>query len=164
VLSLQTSDTVPIVTVNAQAPDKETAGRLAAATVSRLERYLESVAAANRVPDVRQLVMRPLGEPTAVTARRGPARSQGVMVFILLFALWCAGVLGISAVSKAWWQAAAYSEGDDGLPAALWPPDLAPAPNGEPEAARGARPSDIGEGSDDEPWLPPAPESASRVA
>jgi hypothetical protein len=166
ILRLQTSDTVPIVTVNAQAPDKATAARLAAATVSQLERYLESVAAANRVPDVRQLVMRRLGEPTAVTARRGPARSNGVMIFIVLFGLWCGGVLAVSAVSRAWWQqAAAYdSAGDGRMGEDLWAPDLPPAPNGEVEAAGWARPGDVGEGANDDPWLPPAPESTSRVA
>ena len=138
IIRLQTSDTVPIITVNAQAPAEQTAARLAASTIARLQAYLDLVAADNKVPDVRKLVMRQLGEPTSAVAPRGPSKRQAVMVFIVLLVLWCGGVLILARLAKAWWQAAAYESPVD---TDLFPQsDLAPHPEGEdagrPAAAR----------------------------
>jgi hypothetical protein len=159
IISLQTSDTVPIITVNAQAPTEKTAARLAASTIARLQQYLESVAAANELPDIRKLVMRPLGVPTSAVATRGPSKRQAVVAFMLLLFLWCGGVLILARVAKAWWQAAAYESNVD---PDLFADGLAPHPEGEPPGRLAtARP---GERPHDEDWLPPASESASRVA
>jgi hypothetical protein len=158
IISLQTSDTVPIITVNTQAPTEETAALLAASTIARLQKYLESVAAANELPNTRKLVMRPLGEPTSSVASRGPSKRQAVMVFLFLLVLWCGGVLILARVAKAWWQAAAYESPVD---TDLFPErDLAPHPEGE-RAGRLA-PARPGERPDHEAWLPPGSESTSR--
>jgi len=160
IISLQTSDTVPIITVNAQAPTEGTAARLAASTIATLREYLESVAAANELPDIRKLVMRPLGEPTSAVAPRGPSKRQAVMVFLFLLGLWCGGVLILARVAKAWRQAAAYeSPVDDDL---FSDGDLAPHPEGE-SAGRLAPPRPA-ERPHHEAWLPPGSESTSRVA
>lgn len=160
IISLQTSDTVPIITVNAQAPTEETAAGLAASTIARLQEYLESVATANELPDIRKLVMRPLGEPTSAVATRGPSKRQAVTVFLILMVLWCGGVLILARVAKAWWQAAAYeSVVDHDL---LSDDDLAPHPEGE--GADRPAPARPGERPHHEAWLPPGSESTSRVA
>jgi hypothetical protein len=162
IISLQTSETVPIITVNAQAPTEETAARLAASTIARLQEYLVTVAANNELPDIRKLVMRPLGQPTSAVAARGPGKRQAVMVFLFLLVLWCGGVVILARVAKAWWQAqaAAYESPVD---ADLFPErDLAPHPEGE-GAGRPAPPR-AGERPHHEAWLPPGSESTSRVA
>jgi len=163
IISLQTSDTVPIITVNAQAPSEQTAARLAASTTGRLEEYLESVAAANQVPDIRKLVMRPLGEPTSATAPRGPGKRQAVMVFVVLLGLWCGAVLVLARLAKEWWTAAAYRGGvdDGGFPD---DPDLDLPPHAVDEAAGPVPPGRVGERPDDEDWLPPVSKPSSRVA
>jgi hypothetical protein len=73
--------------------------------VATLSRYLRSVAATNRVPDVRQLVMRPLGKPTSAMARRGPGMRGAVLAAMLLLAAWCGGILLFGRFSSAWRQA-----------------------------------------------------------
>jgi hypothetical protein len=160
IISLQTSDTVPIITVNAQAPTEETAARLAASTIARLQEYLDTVSADNQVPDIRKLVMRPLGEPTSSVASRGPGKRQAVMVFLFLLVLWCGGVLILARVAKAWWQAAAYESPAD--------PDLFPrnglVPHAEDEAPGRLPAARPGERPHHEAWLPPGSESTSRVA
>lgn len=159
IISLQTSDTVPIITVNAQAPTEKTAAALAASTIARLQEYLESVAAANQLPDIRKLVMRPLGEPTSTTAPRGPGKRQAVVVFVLLLALWCGAVLVVSRLAREWWQVAAYEAGVEDDPLALdLPPDHVDEPAGPTPKSR------VGERPDDQDWLPPLPDSTSRAA
>jgi hypothetical protein len=164
IISLQTSDTVPIITVNAQAPAEKTAGALAASTIGRLQEYLDSVSAANQVPDIRKLVMRPLGEPTATTAPRGPGKRQAVIVFLLLLAVWCGGVLLMARLAKDWWRVAAYEEGVQNPPFSDDPLGLDLPPDPGDEAAGGAPEPPVGERADGEHWLPPLPDSTSRAA
>ena len=164
IISLQTSDTVPIITVNAQAPAETTAGALAASTIARLQEYLDSVAAANEVPDIRKLVMRPLGEPSATTAPRGPGKRQAVIVFLLLLAVWCGAVLLMARLAKDWWQVAAYEEGVENLPFADDPLGLDLPPDPVDGAAGRAPKPPVGERADGEDWLPPLPDSTSRAA
>jgi hypothetical protein len=161
IISLQTSDTVPIITVNAQAPTEETAERLAASTIGRLREYLDSVAAENQVPDIRKLVMRPLGEPTSATAPRGPGKRQAVMVFVVVVALWCGGVLLLARLAQDWWKAAAY---EGGGPLQDDPLGLDLPPHAVDEAAGPLLASRVGEGADDQNWLPPVPEASSTAA
>jgi hypothetical protein len=154
ILNLQTSETVPIITVTAQAPQEKVASRIASSTVATLRAYLTSVAATNRVPDVRQLVMRQLGEPTSATSGRGPDTTRAAMMFVLLLALWCAGILAMSGLSTAWREA---------LVADQFAPELLP-PDPEDEASAGIAPADIAEGPDHELRSVPPPETTSRVA
>ncbi len=164
VVSLQTSETVPIITVNTQAPTKETAARLAASTVATLRAYLkgETAQSANPIPLGRQLVMRELGEPTAAISRRGPGKAQAVGVFLLLLGIWCGGVLVIAALSRALWQQTAESEDvvdDRELRSLRLPPS-----DREDERPAGTAPARVGERPDHELWLPPSEETPSRVA
>ncbi len=164
ILSLQTSETVPIITVNAQAPEEKTAARLAESTVSTLQDYLDSIA--TRVPEDRKLVMRALGKPTSATALRGPRKSHAILMFVVLMALWCGAILALSALTKAWrytvadeaWRRRAASSADvDNLSSELLA-DL------EDEAPASYVPASVGEAADDELWLPPAPDAKSRTA
>jgi hypothetical protein len=153
ILRLQTSDTVPIISVGAQAPEQRVAAKIAAATVATLSSYLQSVAATNRVPDVRQLVMRPLGEPTSAMARRGPGVRSAMFASVLLLMAWCGGILLFARLSNAWRQAVVADQFESEL-----------ALDAEREAAGQVMAVGVGEGPHDE--LEPAhpPDATSRVA
>lgn len=147
ILRLQTSETVPIISVNAQAADEATAAKLAASSVAELARYLRSVAAGNEVPDARQLVITALGSATSETIRRGPEMRTVIGVGAFLLLAWCVGIVVVFALIKGWRQAAADEHATAGGPR---PPHLAvlPDPGGamsEPEPTDRARPT---EGSD----------------
>jgi hypothetical protein len=166
IVSLQTSDTVPIITINAQAPSERTATQIVQSTVSTLRSYLDSIAASNAVPENRKLVMRALGKPTSATALRGPRKSHAALLFIVLMSLWCAAILAFSGLAKAWrspasdeaWQRLGRS-GD-----VLADPPSDPLADFEYEPAGPDGPASVGEGADDDLWLPPPADSSSRVA
>jgi hypothetical protein len=165
IVSLQTSDTVPIITINAQAPTERTATRIVQSTVSTLSRYLDSIAASNAVPQNRKLVMRALGKPTSATALRGPRKTHAALLFIVLMALWCAGILALSGLAKAWrspvsddaWRR--FTGSQDALA------DTSPDPLGdfEYEPPRADGPAGVAEAADDDLWLPPPADASSRV-
>jgi hypothetical protein len=79
---------LPIITVEAQAPDRARAVRLARAGASLLEFERSSGAGAGRQPFVVQGIA-PIHAKTVVSDR-GPVKSAAVSLF--LFGLWCAGV------------------------------------------------------------------------
>jgi hypothetical protein len=164
VVSLQTSETVPIITVNTQAPARGTAMRLATSTVKTLRTYLdtESAESGNPIPLDRQLVMRELGEPSSATTRRGPGKAQAVFVFLLLLGLWCGGVLVVAGLSRALWQQTA--EGANAADARDLQALRLPPPDREDERPARAAPARVGERPDHELWLPPSEETPSRVA
>jgi hypothetical protein len=160
IVALQTSETVPIITVNAQAPTQRTASRLATSTVTALRDYLLRLNSERNVPPDRKLVMRELGQPTATISRRGPGTTQAVAIFIVLLGLSCGSVLAFAALSRALWQQTAaddYADGRDLLALQL-PPDP------EDEQPAGTGPRRVGERGDDELWLPPTEDTSSRVA
>ena len=53
ILTLRADETLPIVSIDAQAPDAQRAARLANAATTGLRDYLRSVAAAQNVPNAR---------------------------------------------------------------------------------------------------------------
>jgi hypothetical protein len=106
VVNLSVRETVPIITVAVRAPDRATAARLASSTVTRLKQYLGSVAAVDRVPNSRRLVVKPLGSAHSATEPRGPGRVLAVGISVLLLLLWCGAILAIAGFARGWRQAA----------------------------------------------------------
>lgn len=100
-------DQLPIIQIEAQAPDASRAARLADAAVSGLRDYLDSQAALEKVPDARRLRVTGLGAAQADTAVRGPRLILTVVAAIFLFAAGCALILAIAALVRGWQQAAA---------------------------------------------------------
>jgi hypothetical protein len=101
-LTFSTDDTLPILHVVAEAPDTETANALALATVVKLRQYLSSIAATQRIPAARQLVVRQFGAPTITTVTRGVAHSLAIIVTVALVLLGCGAIVGGSWFSRRW--------------------------------------------------------------
>ncbi|HEV2874511.1 MAG TPA: hypothetical protein VGW14_05125 [Thermoleophilaceae bacterium] len=99
------SGTMPIITVDTQAPDQRQAARLANEAVSVLKAHVESVAALDRVPAARRVAVTQLGPARAATVSRGPRALYGFLIALGVFGLGCAAILGVSRLSTAWRRA-----------------------------------------------------------
>jgi hypothetical protein len=150
VLTNNSGDQLPIIELDAQAPDRAGAARLAGATIAGLRDYLDSRAALQAVPDADRLQVTGLGAPQATTQVRGPAKVLAVAAVILVFALGCAAILGVLALVRGWRAAAARErlDGDllldddfDAGEDALFDQDEEPTP-AQPESQRVQRSGD----------------------
>lgn len=101
-LTFSTDDTLPILHVVAEAPDEETARKLALATVVDLRKYLAAVATTQEIPAARQLVVRQFGAPTVTTATRGIPHSLALAVAVILALVGCGAIVGGSWFARRW--------------------------------------------------------------
>ena len=127
VLSIQTEVAVPIITVAAQAPTAAQAARLANGAVAGLRDYLGSVAAAQKVPASRKLIVTQLGPALASTSARGPRKAYAVVLALFVFLALSGAVLGLSAVARQWRALAADEREANPAP---------PAPSAEPATGK----------------------------
>ena len=81
---LSSAGQLPIIVVNTQAPDVTVAARLANGAITSLTDYLETVAATDRVPSSRRLVVKQLGPASVATTSRGPRRLFGLIAAIFV--------------------------------------------------------------------------------
>jgi hypothetical protein len=100
VLTNSGGDQLPIIEINAQAPDVRGAARLASAAVSGLRDYLNSKAATQRIPDADRLQVNSLGAPQAAIEARGPSKVLASMAAIFLFVLGCGAILMVRALVR----------------------------------------------------------------
>jgi hypothetical protein len=109
-----TSDmaTLPIIRVQAQAPDVQQAIKLANAVVGGLGQYLDSKATDEAISDTRRLRVRALGTAQGEEAARGPGRLMALAVAFVVFMAGCATVLAVSGVVRGWRAAAASEQGN----------------------------------------------------
>jgi len=142
VITLKTDVSLPLLTVNSQAPDAETAAKLADSTLAVLDRYLDSLGTDERVPESRRLIIKPLGSARSATEQRGPSKVFALAVAIVVFGLGCVLIVVAVSLARAWQNAAAIEELRENWDAPD-DPDLQPVPadDDEPEP-RGARGSD----------------------
>jgi hypothetical protein len=103
---------LPIIEVEAQAPDVGRAATLANAAVKGLSEYLDSKAAVEGVSEERRLQVRALGGARAAEATRGPRRLIALGGAVFIFIGGCAAVLAVSSLVRAW-RTADASVGDD---------------------------------------------------
>jgi hypothetical protein len=94
--------TFPIIEIDAQAPDRAKAIRLANAAVGGLQAFVSSQAAAARIPDANRLSIMSFGISQASTQTRGPSPVIGVVVTIVVLLLGCVSILWIRALIRAW--------------------------------------------------------------
>jgi hypothetical protein len=107
VMNVTFNESLPIVTINAEAADEATAARISSAAASELGRYLDSLVALDEVPDAHRLVVKQLGAPAHLTMRRGPRRLIAAIGFAFVFGLWCTGVVAVSRLRRGFREAAA---------------------------------------------------------
>jgi len=117
---------LPIIEVEAQAPDSAAATRLVNAAVSGVGEYLDSKAAGEQIADRRRLKVSSLGINPGRLEVRGPGLLIGVGVGILAFLFGCAIILGVSALSRGWRDAEADEHGrrDESGPTEAQPPPV----------------------------------------
>jgi hypothetical protein len=111
VVKLHTDVSLPLITVNTEAPDAATAARLADGTVRVLTDYLASLVTSGNVPKDRQLVVKRLGAAHAATEQRGPSRIIAVTAAMMVFLLGCGCILLLSVLVREWRTAAALERG-----------------------------------------------------
>lgn len=116
-LTVDFNEVLPIITANAQAPSPEMAARISTAAVEELKAYLKTVAATDKVPGARQLVISPLGPARFATVARGPRRLFAILAGVFIFGLWCAGLVFGTRLSRSWREAAAEEQRDATTPA-----------------------------------------------
>lgn len=159
---------LPIIEIEAQAPDSAGAVRLADAAVTGLQGFLASKAANENVPDARRLRVTGLGSPQVRQEIRGPKRVVALGVALFVFLCGCLGILALSTLAPGWrlsslapgWlpklvpghgpaNAASKPTDDAGSSGALWLPWLNP---GRGRANAASKPTNHG-GSRRAPWL-----------
>jgi hypothetical protein len=113
VLTFHTDAELPLITVNAQAPDAKTAARLADGSIQVLEQHLASVVSDNGVPPERRLVVKKLGAPGEAMQKVGPSRLIALLVTLVVFGLGCGVIVGVAALAREWREATALEQAFD---------------------------------------------------
>ena len=120
VLTDSAGNELPIIEVDAQAPNSAAASRLANSAVTGLRAYLDSTAALQRIAEANRLQLIGLGSPQASSEVRGSSRAIGVVVAILVFVLGCGVILGAVALARGWRAASVREQsGEREAPSAL---------------------------------------------
>jgi hypothetical protein len=97
-----TDGPLPVISVQTQSPREETAARLANATIAGLQYFLASMPEAQRIPQARKMVLRPLGPAQVGTTVHGPPRLYALLLPFVLFTLACAAIVFAPHVVRAW--------------------------------------------------------------
>lgn len=140
VLTNTVGEQLPIIELEAQAPDAKAAVALADAAVASLSESLDSKAASEDVKEARRLRVSPLGPPKVQEAGRGPRPVLGLAASVFVFVAGCGLILLFLAFARSWRQAAASEQGFEPQESSRQEPvlDLAP-PGGRPAAGGRAR-------------------------
>ncbi|HEV7750737.1 MAG TPA: hypothetical protein VGO71_04310 [Baekduia sp.] len=130
IISIRTDATLPVISIDTQAPSAQEATRLADGAAAGLQDYLSTVVKTQKVPHARRLVLRQLGTPEVGISVRGPRKALGVAVGVFLLLVLCALIVLLPAIARALRAAAAEEraqaerqqrdrDADDGVVAAL---------------------------------------------
>ncbi len=93
---------LPIIEIEAQAPDSAAAVRLADGAVAGLHGYLASKAANENVAAARRLRVTGLGSPQVRQDIRGPKRVVALGAAVFVFLCGCLGILFLSTLAPGW--------------------------------------------------------------
>ena len=104
---------LPIIRVEAQAPDTRGAIKLADAAVTGLSDYLDTRAESQKIESTRRLQVSGLGTAQGHEAKRGTGKVAAVAAAIFVFVLGCVTLLMLSAIIRGWRTAVAL-EGELG--------------------------------------------------
>ncbi len=142
-LRYESSPSLPIVTIFAQAPTTDEANRLADGAARGLSAYVDQLETRNAIPEKRRVAIRQLGEPSARPVNEGVGKKVAVLVFGLVFVVWCAGILIVSRLIAGWKASGEVVQlGEDAAPhpAPVAVPVPAPEPPAEPKKKSAAEP------------------------
>jgi hypothetical protein len=102
VLTATTGDQLPIIDLEAQAPDAAAAAKLADSAVAGLRDYLDTKAASQQVANAKRLQVAALGKAQGVEIVRGPGIAVAIFGGLFIFAVGCAMILVISSIARGW--------------------------------------------------------------
>lgn len=88
-LAIQAADRLPVIGIDARAPTRAGAGRLADAAAA----VMTTLAASEASPDAQPLVLRQIGPAHAREVVDRPRRMMGVGVAAVVFGAWCAALV-----------------------------------------------------------------------
>jgi hypothetical protein len=88
-LAIQAADRLPVIGIDARAPSRAAAGRLADAAAT----VMTTLAASEAGPDAQPLVLQPIGPAHARAVVDRPRRAMGVGVGAVVFGAWCAALV-----------------------------------------------------------------------
>lgn len=95
-LNLLQNPQLPTVDIYAQAPTTRQAIALANGAVSGFGAYIHSLDSQSGVPPTQRLAIREAGSATGGVVDPGASKSLALIVFVLVFALWCLVVLFVT--------------------------------------------------------------------
>jgi uncharacterized protein involved in exopolysaccharide biosynthesis len=101
-LQVQQGDNLPLLTIFAQGPTKESAKRLADATAAALEDYVMREQTESELPEYRRVKIRQLGSARAGTFESKPNVLLPAVAFCVLFGGACFALLGMRRMVDAW--------------------------------------------------------------
>jgi hypothetical protein len=96
------STTLPIIEIDAYAPNRDEAARLASAAVAGLQSFVNSKAADDRIPSADRLSIMSLGVSRATTQTRGASPIIGFVVALAVLFLGCVLILWILGLIRGW--------------------------------------------------------------
>jgi hypothetical protein len=106
VIDIVVHNTMPIMSMTAQARDEALARRLADAAVGELRGHLASVANDATVPEARRLGVAPLGETSSATIVKGPRRMLALVAFLFFAGVWCTAIAVGPRLARTWRETA----------------------------------------------------------
>jgi hypothetical protein len=101
-LRFENNPSLPIVTVFAQAPEREDAIALAAAVPTALRDYIVRIQEQQHTPVDRQVVIRRLGSTTGGIVNQGADLQIATLVFIAVLAGWCMLLIPARTIARGW--------------------------------------------------------------
>ncbi len=109
-LTFESHETLPTITINTQAPTTAMAIGLANASVAALGSYVEREELRDKVPASARVVVQQLGPPHGGVVDSGISKSLAAMVFLAVFAVWCALMLLALRFRETWRQSAVVEQ------------------------------------------------------
>jgi hypothetical protein len=101
-LTLQANPTVPMLDIYAETPNRESAARLANASVEVLRGHLGQLATAGAIPAGKQIQLRQLGRARGTIINESVRWQVALVAFLITFAMACATTIFIARVRDGW--------------------------------------------------------------
>jgi hypothetical protein len=110
-LNFNSDASLPTITIVSQAPTTTQAVNLANGAARGLQLYVASLQSANKTPQSSRVTIRQLGSANGAVVDGGISRSLAAIVFLVVFAVWCAAVLLASRFREIWRASGAVRRG-----------------------------------------------------
>lgn len=112
-LNFNTEPNLPTIDIYAQAPTTTQAIALANGAVAALREYVANLQSANNTPPGSKVVIRQLGQADGGVVDGGISKSVALLVFVMVFFLWCVVMLFATRFRATWRDSAAVSQSQE---------------------------------------------------